>query len=374
VDRRNVWLVGAGPGDPELITVRGRELLSQADLVLYDSAVHPALLGHCKPDAEIVEVESFDRASSETAARLLAEAAGSGRFAVRLTTGDPLLFSARVQEAELFAHTGADDQPLFGRRIVVLRPAHQAHDAARGIRRRGAQPLICPAIVIEPPPDPTAVSQAARDLGSYQWVVFTSVNGVDKLFAELDAQGLDARAFGGARVAAIGPQTASALATRGLRADCVAREFVGEALGEALREAGHLGRVLLVRALEARDALPEMLRRAGAAVDVVPAYRTRPARGPEAAALARVFEIGHPDIVLLTATSTVTALLDALGARAAELLAKPLVASIGPITTRAAQQRGLHVHVTAERYTVEGLLDALEHYYRVRDPAGRPGG
>ena len=267
----------------------------------------------------------------------------------------------------------ADAQPLSGRAIVVLRPVQQAQDTARAIRRRGAAPIVCPAIVIEPPPDPKALSRAAADLGGYQWVVFTSANGVQRLFASLDAQGLDARAFGKARVAAIGPQTASALATRGLRADCVAKEFVGEALGEAMRQAGRLGRVLLVRALEARDALPDMLRRAGATVDVVPAYQTRPARGPEAAALARVFEAGHADIVLLTATSTVTSLLEALGARAAELLAKPLLASIGPVTTRAAEQRGLTVHVTAERYTVEGLLDALEHYYGVGDPATCPG-
>ncbi|MBN1605886.1 MAG: uroporphyrinogen-III synthase [Polyangiaceae bacterium] len=264
--------------------------------------------------------------------------------------------------------------PLFGRRIVVLRPMHQAQDTARAIRQRGAEPIVCPAIVIEPPPDPTALSRAASELGGYEWVVFTSANGVEKLLAALHAQGLDARAFGTARVAAIGPQTASALATHGLRADCVAKEFVGEALGKAMREAGHLGRVLLVRALEARDALPEMLRRAGAVVDVVPAYRIRSARGPEVTALVRVLEAGHADIVLLTATSTVISLLDALGARSRELLAKPLVASIGPITTQAAEQRGLTVHVTAERYTVEGLLDALERHYGVGEPPGYAGG
>jgi uroporphyrinogen III methyltransferase/synthase len=271
-------------------------------------------------------------------------------------------------------NTSAEAQPLSGRTIVVLRAAEQAQDTARAIRQRGAQPIVCPAIVIEPPPDPTALRRAASELGSYQWVVFTSANGAERLFAALEAQGLDARAFGEARVAAIGPQTASALDARGVHPHCVAREFVGEALGEAMREAGRLGRVLVVRALEARNALPDMLRQAGAAVDVVPAYRTRSARGPEAAALGRALEAGQADIVLLTATSTVVSLLEALGARAAELLARPLLASIGPITTRAAEQRGLTVRVTAERYTVEGLLDALEHYYGVGGPASRPGG
>lgn len=258
-------------------------------------------------------------------------------------------------------------QPLFGRRLLVLRPEHQAQATANAIRERGAEPIVCPAIRIEPPPDPEELERAASELASYQWVVFTSANGVESLFAALDAVGQDVRAFGNARVAAIGPQTASALAGRGARADCVAREFVGEALGEALRAAGPLGRVLLVRALKARGALPDLLRRSGATVDVVSAYQTRPATGPDAAALLRVFELGGADAVLFTAASTVTSLHDVLGVRAAELLAEVVLASIGPITTQAAEQRGLMVHVTAQRYTVDGLLDALERYYRTRD-------
>lgn len=257
-----------------------------------------------------------------------------------------------------------DARPLFGKRVLVTRAEGQAQETAAMLRERGAEPVLVPTIAFEPPTDPTLLSKALASLGDYGWVLFTSENGVRFFWESLTRQGLDARALCAARLGAVGPGTARALAARGVHADVVAKEFRGEGLAQAVLDAmgSERPRVLVARAEEAREVLPDTLRSAGCVVDVVPTYATRPAKGA-GERLHALLAAGSVDAVLFTSASTVTKLCDALGSGAAELLAKVKVASIGPITTAEAQKRGMVVAVEANPYTLPALVDALEDSY-----------
>ncbi|MCC6554269.1 MAG: uroporphyrinogen-III C-methyltransferase [Polyangiaceae bacterium] len=500
-----VYLVGGGPGDPGLLTLRAAELLATADVVLHDELVHPAALEGARPGADLRPAGGQARQPA-IEAELIAQAR-AGRSVVRLEGGDPFLFGRGSEEAEALARAGVpfeivpgvcsplgaaayagiplthrdlaagvtlvsadpasgapfdwselasvrgtlcvlmgtqpldavaaallgpgrrapaapaaliqwgtraeqrvaegpladlpalaraaglgapavlvvgpvaalraalrwfDRRPLFGKRVLVTRAGHQAQATSRLVRRRGAEAIELPAIELHPPPDPARVTAAARALARYAVVAFTSENGVARFFAELDRQALDARAFGAARLAAIGPGTAAALAARGLRADIVPAEFRGETLAAAiladpvlarrLREPGPHA-ALIPRALVAREVLPDRLRRAGLEVDVVPVYETRPASAARREELIAALEAGRIDVVLLTSSSAADSIADLLAPRAPDLLSRPLVASIGPITTATAEKRGLPVGVTAEVSTLAGLLDAVERWY-----------
>jgi uroporphyrinogen-III synthase len=217
------------------------------------------------------------------------------------------------------------------------------------LREAGAEPIEVPVIeVAEPSDGGAALVAAAAQLASYDWVVVTSPNGATRL---LDAV-TDARAFAGARVAAIGPGTAAALAAGGVRADLVPERFVAESLLESFPAApADGGRVLLARAEVARDVLPDGLRAVGWTVDVVDAYRTvAVAAGDDARAA-----VAAADVVTFTSSSTVERFLDAFGADALP----PVVACIGPITADTARARGLTVDVEAGVHTVDGLVAAL---------------
>ncbi|HEX4336317.1 MAG TPA: uroporphyrinogen-III C-methyltransferase [Polyangiaceae bacterium] len=495
-----VYLVGAGPGDPSLITVRGKELLEKAEVVLHDSLSHPALLDFCSPSAELRNVGKRGGQKNPSQAWItaqLVELARAGRRVVRLKGGDPLLFARGAEEAEDLAAAGVsfeivpgipspvaaaayagislthrelsssatfitgsdregvdwtpdawhhlatatdticvlmgmrrleeitaaivhggrppttpaaivqwaarpsqrvlvatlgdiaararaegftnpalifvgevvtlrdnlrwyDRKPLFGKRLLVPRPLHQARETASRIRERSAEPVVFPVIDIVDPPDPAPLERALVELPSYDWVLFTSSNGVDRFFAALAKAGRDARAFGRALVGVIGPGTGAALARYGVRADVVAREFVGEGLA---REIAGARRVLIARALVARDALPDALRSAGAHVDVVPVYRTVPAAPDKGAELRHLLENDALDVALFTSSSTVENVADLLGPDAPALLARTTVASIGPVTSTTLTARQIRIDVTATTYTVDGLLDALEAHF-----------
>jgi uroporphyrinogen III methyltransferase/synthase len=262
-------------------------------------------------------------------------------------------------------------QPLFGKRILITRPEGQSAVTADMVKRLGAEAIEVPLITLIEPPDPAGVTEAVRRLDHYDLVVFTSENAVSRFIAEIEAQGHDAAKFGWVRIAAIGSGTVAALASKGVHADIVPREFVGEALAQAI-----LGdpiiqallplrspRVLIPRALKAREVVPERLREAGCAVDIVPVYETRPASTTQCEELISRFEARTIDCVLLTSSSTADGLVDLLGSRAVELLESVLVASIGPITTITAENRGLTVGVTATENTLAGMLSALESYF-----------
>ncbi len=483
-----VYLVGAGPGDPGLLTVRGAALLRGADVVVYDRLSVESLLDLVPPGAERISVGKRPGQATmpqEDINALLVARGCTGATVVRLKGGDPFVFARGGEEAaaliaagvpfevvpgissavavpayagipvtlrhsstsftvvtghedpavgdegsvdwrsvakvggtivvlmgvarirriadELIAGGLAPDtpaaavrwgtrpqqstvratlatiadellespsvivigevaaeqltwfeaRPLFGRRVVVTRTRDQASKLALALREAGAEPMEVPVIeVAEPGDGGAALERAAGELASYHWVVVTSPNGARRLLAAIAASGGDARRFGAARVAAIGPGTAAVLAGSGIVADVVPAKYVAEALLEAIPWPGpEGGRVLLARAAVARDVLPDGLRERGWQVDVVDAYRTVPARvtDDERAAVASA------DVVTFTSSSTVQRFVEAFGAEAVP----PAVACIGPVTAATARQLGLRVDVEAEVHTVEGLVDAL---------------
>jgi uroporphyrinogen III methyltransferase/synthase len=244
-------------------------------------------------------------------------------------------------------------RPLHGRRVVVTRARAQASGLAATLRDLGAEVVELPAIRIEPRIESSEVKEATANIGGYDLVCLTSPNGVRLLFEALQVEGRDARSLAGATVAAIGPGTARALAERGIVADVVPERFVAEALVEALANVAVEGRrVLVARAAEARDVLPDALRGRGAEVDVVALYETV----REEPADAEIEAAQSADYVTFTSSSTVTNLVAALGDR---FPTSARIVSIGPITSETARAAGLEVHVEAERHDIDGLLTAL---------------
>ncbi|HVE47181.1 MAG TPA: uroporphyrinogen-III C-methyltransferase [Acidimicrobiales bacterium] len=485
-----VYLVGAGPGDPGLLTVRGAELLARADVVVHDRLAEGQLLDLAPAGAERIDVgkQPGRPVAQEHVNHLLVEKGQAGLEVVRLKGGDPFVFGRGGEEAlalleagipfevvpgvtsavavpayagvplthrglstsftvvtghgrpregsahldqgpnwEALAAAGGtivvlmgvserpeyatrlqagglpastpvvcvhwgtrpqqhtvrttlaelpgvdleppativigevaglelswfERRPLFGRRVVVTRPREQAPALVSALRTRGAEVVEVPAIAIEGPADGgAALAAAAAGLASYDWVVFTSANAVDRLLALVH----DARSFGGARIAAIGTSTAAALGKAGVVPDLVPEHFVAESLLAAFPPAAAGARVLLARAAVGRDVFPEGLRAAGYAVDVVEAYRTEPGHPtPEALAAA-----ADADAIAFTSSSTVTEYLAVAGSDAVP----PVVACIGPVTAATAREHGLDVTVEAEVHTIDGLVQALEEYFR----------
>jgi uroporphyrinogen III methyltransferase/synthase len=498
-----VYIVGAGPGDPSLLTVRGRRYLQAADVVVYDHRVHRRLLQLAKPGAERIDVGSAAPKPLEQDAisYLLAEKAREGRTVVRLKWGDPFFFDSGGKEA-LFLHeqripfevvpgipaalggsayagvpltypgasdtltfirghegevdappdvdwnrlaglggtlvcyagsrqigaitqalvahgrspeeaaaliydgslpsqktmegtlgtiaaqaregsaalliVGAvaglrqhlrwfDDRPLFGRRIVVTRSLEQAGELIDMLEERGAEAIPAAAIRIAPPEDLAALDQACADVGTFDWIVFTSGNAVDSFMERLLAKS-DIRELKGVRICTIGPTTASRVGQYGIRVDLTPPEFRTEAVVDALMSAARLEgtRFLLPRADIARDLLAEELRQAGADVRDVIAYRTIPATlerdgGPD---IYRMLLDRQIDAVTFTSASTVKNFVAMLGIdQAIDLLRTTVVASIGPVTAEAAQQLDIATTVMPSRYTIPDLVDALvEHF------------
>jgi uroporphyrinogen III methyltransferase/synthase len=509
--RGRVYLLGAGPGDPELITKRASRRLAEADLILYDALVHPELLELCRKDAEKLFVgKRAGRASERQSAiteRMIASAR-EGKIVARLKGGDPYLFGRGSEEAEALHAAGIpfevvpgvsspvaatayagislthrvlsssvayvtatestekdrsshdwaklanatetlvifmgmrkleslmrlltshgrhgdtpaaviesaslprqrtvvgtvdtiaerareagigtpaltvigdvvglrdalrwyDRQPLFGKRVLVTRPEDRSEGMVRRLRDEGAEALALPAIRIAPPLDHAPLERAARDVGTYDWVVFTSASGVEAFFAELDRQNRDGRAFGSAKICAIGPATAEALRRRGLYADAIPTEFRGEGVAQIIIDA-HEGdprglRVLLPRAAVAREILPDTLRNAGAHVDVIHAYRNLPTTKETEEAIRHAITEREVDVVTFTAPSTVESIVRILGQDAPRILAQLTTASIGPITTAAAEKLAIRIDVTAESYTSDGLVDALREHFIARE-------
>lgn len=246
--------------------------------------------------------------------------------------------------------------PLAGQTVVVTRARQQAGELAARLRALGADVVELPVIEFEPLDFP------APDWTAYDWAIFTSANGVEFFFARVEPRP-------GPRLCAIGPATAAALRRRGLEPELVPEQFVAESVVAALAAQGVAGRrVLLPRAAEARDVIPEELRRLGAQVDVVPVYRTVSPPGLEQKAQ-ELFALVRPQWVTLTSSSTVRHL---LGAVPRERLAGVRLASIGPVTTRTAREAGLEVTVEASRYTVEALAEAMAEWMKAQG-AGHDG-
>jgi uroporphyrinogen III methyltransferase/synthase len=247
-----------------------------------------------------------------------------------------------------------DKRPLHGRTVAVTRARAQASGLAQRLTRLGADVVETPAIRIQPRPVSDEVAQAAREIGSFAVVCVTSPNGAALLMDAVEAVGGDARSFAGVEVAAIGPGTAAELARRGIRADVVADVSTAEGLLDALAEIDVAGeRVLVARAAEAREALPDGLLERGADVVVVALYDTIAEQLSES----EIAAVGRADFVTFTSSSTVRFFMDALGDRGLPDGAR--VVSIGPITSSTARELGLEVHAEASRHDIDGLVETL---------------
>jgi len=247
--------------------------------------------------------------------------------------------------------------PLFGHRVVITRARAQASELAARLAELGAEVVEAPAIRIEPRLGEPEVGRAVASLaaGEFDVVCLTSPNGVDLLMQALTDAGHDARALAGATLAAIGPGTARALARHGLRADVVPERSIAESLADELVRSGVEGRrVLIARAAEARDVLPDALTEAGAVVDLVTLYETvRETLGEQERAA-----VADADYVTFTSSSTVRNFVDALGGRDG-LPTAARVVSIGPVTSTTARDLGIGVDVEAAQHDIDGLVSAL---------------
>lgn len=302
--------------------VEGREVTVQAIVI--------------SPDGERV-VRHSGRASVEHAAEL-----GRGVARALLDSGADAILRA------VYA-------PLAGQKIVVTRAARQSGELAGRLQELGAEVVELPVIDIAPPLNEAPLLSALAALDSYDWLIFTSVNGVESFFRVLPA-GTKIRAD----VCAIGPATRAAVENRGVRVTLLPSEYVAESVVAAFAGTGVAGkRVLLPRAAVARDVIPEELGKLGASVDVVEAYRNVVPEGLAAQAKVVFGGASKPDWVTLTSSSTVKNLVAAAGA---ELLQQVKFASIGPVTSGAARMHGLTVTVEASPYTIEGLVDAIRSY------------
>jgi uroporphyrinogen III methyltransferase/synthase len=268
--------------------------------------------------------------------------------------------------------------PLAGRSVIVTRTREQAAELVEPLEELGAEVLSLPVIAIVEPDDWGQVDIAIAHLSDYDWLVLTSTNGVDRFLARVREHGLDPAerlASSGVNVAAVGSATAARLQSAGVAVDLVPRGFHAEGLVDAFRDsdACHGRRVLIPRALDAREVLPESLRELGCEVDVVPVYRTVPA-DPDAVVLDRIRK-GTVDAVTFTSGSTVRnfiALLDKVGLDAARHMQRLVVASIGPVTTEALKRRGFEPDVEAIESTMTALAAAVgAHYSQGVEPSTR---
>ena len=263
-------------------------------------------------------------------------------------------------------------RPLFGRRVVVTRARAQAGELSTELERLGAEVYEFPTIEISPPQDFGPLDDAIRGLDSYDWLIFTSVNGVEAFVERVRRHGFDLRVVPrGARIAAIGPATAERLEEFGLRVDVVPGEYRAEALVGALDADSFAGRrVLIPRARVAREILPQKLREAGAEVVVPPAYESVPSSAGKEELSLRL-RAGEVDCVTFTASSTVENFVAAFGEEeAALLLSGTRVVCIGPITAGTARELGLRVDAEAAQYTIPGLVEAVTNLL-AGDPANR---
>ncbi len=500
-----VFLVGAGPGDPALITEKGKSLLSLADLVLYDHLANPSLLRFAREGAEKICVgKSGGRRSISQSAinKLLAREARRGKRVVRLKGGDPILFGRGAEETLYLAREGipfeiipgvsaalavpvcagipltmrgvsssvtiltgreADDGggggvdwdrllradstfvvlmgvknleeivtrflvagksprlpaaliergttplqrtvcgplgriaaigrarriaspailvvgetvalrrrfrraaafPLRGLRVLVTRPAKQAERIVRLLEQNGAVPLVYPLIRILPARSFRALDRAIAAITRYDWVIFTSANGVRAFMGRLGSLGYDSRALSRARICAVGPATGAELGGWGVRADCQPEEFTTEGVVGALASRREIeGRsFLLPRSQLAGESLPAALRELGGRCVEVVAYRTLPLAG-NARDIMHLIKEERVDLVILTSPSAAGAYATMRTRGAVKKLREPVIAVIGPVTERAAVEHGLKVAVSARTHTDEGLVRALVSFWR----------
>ncbi len=379
------------PGGGDVLTfVRGHEGETEAapDVPWGRLAGTPGAIAIYVGARQLAEVAEHLRRHGRRAADpvvLVADGTTPEQVAVEGTLGD---IARRAKEARvrfpailivgavagLRAHLRwFDERPLFGRRVLVTRSREQAGDLVERLEALGASPILAPTIRIEPPDDAEPLARACAEADQFDWIVFTSANGADAFMARLLQGPGDVRALKGVRLCAIGPGTASRLERFGIKVDLVPAEHRAEAVVEAVTAQGDVRgrRVLLPRADLARDVLPDELRRAGAEVVEVVAYRTvleslEPGREPD---IYRMLLDRQIDAVTFTSASTVRNFVKIFGEDTApDLLQTTVVACIGPVTAEAAQQLRIRTDVMPSTYTIPALVDALvEHFRRTRE-------
>ena len=503
----NVYLIGAGPGDPGLMTLKGKEILSSADVIIYDYLANKRFLEYGKPEAELIYVgkKGGDHTMGQADInRLIVEKSKSGKSVARLKGGDPFIFGRGGEEAqELVAEgvpfevvpgitsaisvpayagiplthrdytatvafvTGHEEplkdesnirwdklatgvgtivflmgvgnlskiarnlirhgrspetpaavirrgtvaeqktvtgtlediagkvkeaglkppaiivvgevvrlrdelnwfetKPLFGKRIVVTRAREQASGFLKKLSSLGAECIQFPTIEIVSPDTFEPLDKAISDLASYQWLLFTSVNGVKYFLQRLYHQGKDVRDLKGIKIGAIGPKTALQWKNLGITPDLVPDEYRAEAVVEAFRKWEPNGvRILLPRAAKAREILPDELRKMGARVDVIDAYKTVTPTG-NTAGIREMLQKGTIDMVTFTSSSTVTNFVNMFGSDRQQLtsqwMKKVKVACIGPITGDTAENQGFSVDLMPQDYTIEALTQAIVDFF-----------
>ena len=268
----------------------------------------------------------------------------------------------------------ATSQPLNGIRVLVGRARHQAGALSGELRKRGATVVEIPFIEIRKPGSFKPLDAALKTLDTYDWLILTSVNGVEAMWERMRKLALGQGHLGSLRVAAIGPATKRAIEQRGQRVHVVPKEYVAESVVRSLKNRVKGKRVLLVRAKIARDVIPSELRKAGAHVDVVEAYETVVPRSSRARLHAALKSAKRrPHVVTFTSSSTVRNFVELLGSHRAARMplargrARPrhthldgmLTASIGPVTSATLGELGLPVDIAAQEFTIPGLVAAI---------------
>ena len=263
-------------------------------------------------------------------------------------------------------------RPLMGRRIIVTRARSQASGLARQLEELGSKVIEFPTIEIQPPESYAALDDAIGKVRTYDWLIFTSVNGVEQFFNRLNLLNKSSSALGGIQLAAIGPETAARVQAAGLQCRFVPKQYQAEGLLELLTPSQMRGkRVLIPRAAKARDILPQTLREWGAQVDVIEAYRTViPAS--DVSGLMHSIREHEIDMVTFTSSSTVTNFARLLeGQRLADSLGDTAIACIGPITQKTVEELGGHADVVAKEFTIPGLVQAIVRYFGLKADARR---
>lgn len=260
-----------------------------------------------------------------------------------------------------------EKRPLFGKKIIVTRTREQASELVVGLEEYGANCLEFSTIRIKPVDSYEVLDDELERLNEYHWILFTSLNGVKYFFERLYARGMDARDLKGPDLAVVGKSTADFLLNYGLNADLIPSTFTGEGLAEALLDQGVEGRnILIPRAVQAREILPETLRGAGAQVTVAPVYQNCPEQSDKENLREELLH-GEVEMITFTSSSTVRNFLAMIDTEDQEelqqLLAGVKIAAIGPITAKTVTDNGLQVDVQPEEYTIAGLIKAIVEYY-----------
>lgn len=252
------------------------------------------------------------------------------------------------------------DKPLSGIRVLVGRARHQAGALSEGLRQLGAEVIEIPFIEIRPPRSYEPLDSGLTNLSTYDWLILTSANGVEALFARMQKLGLSDRDLRHLKIAAIGPATKKCIEKRGFQVNVVPEEYVAESVVDSLRDSVKGQRILLARAKVARDVIPRELRKLGAQVDVVEGYETVI---PQSSRVKLRSALNNPDlrpnVITFTSSSTVRNFVALLGKSSAKTLDGIKLASIGPVTSATLRELKLPVNIEAREYTIPGLIEAI---------------